>query len=114
MLDPMLGKQERELTQPEGTCFGGGMWFGWRPKTWAAPKPSSIKELPLCSLAYMAAFSLKCIFLLFCPLYLLQGKTCTQGRLETQPLWVEGAGAVTGMAAQGRGLQLSLSEGFGQ
>lgn len=58
MLDPMLGKQERELTQPGGTCFGGGPWSGWTPKTWAAPEPSSIKQLSSPSLTYMAVFSL--------------------------------------------------------
>lgn len=89
-------------------------WFGWRPKTWTAPEPPGIMELPLCSLTYMAVCSLKFIFLLVFPLYLLWGKTCTQGRLETQPPWVEGAGAAAGMDTQGRGLQQALTEGSGQ
>lgn len=32
----------------------------------------------------------------------------TQGRLETQPPWVEGAGAAAATAAQGRGLNSPL------
>lgn len=93
----------RKLTEPKAMCFGGGMWFGWRPKTRAASETSSIKKFALCSINYMAAFSLKCIFLLFCSLFLLWGKTRTERRLETQTLWVEGTGGAAGMACPGLG-----------
>lgn len=100
-LIPCWGSR-RKLTQPEGMCFGG-MWFGWRQKTWASSKTSRSKKLPLCSLSYMAAFSLQCIFLLFCSLCLFWGKTRTEGRLETQTPWVEGTGGAAGMACPGLG-----------
>lgn len=52
MLDPILGKQEGDLTRPEGAewCFGGALGA----KTGAAPSTS---QPPLCSQTHRAALS---------------------------------------------------------
>lgn len=74
-------RNRRKLTQPKGMCFGGGMWFGWRQETWAASETSSSKKLPLCSLNYMAAFSLSVFFFCFVPC------TCSEGKHAQKEGW---------------------------